>query len=206
MEWLEQLERESRGVSVGEVELWPETPYYGLQTRIQEAQGASDTEVSNPRSRPYQIVAALRERVLGGYIPNNFTLLDICCGDGLILRAIHEEFPDAICMGVDMNVGSIFNYDRDIRVYRIPLQSLVGSVPETRLDVTMMMNTFRSWSSAKLRNNEADIPDKTTLWLSRASRYSILTVHVRTLPYSDEMRDIGTGERDARMVEVTWTI
>lgn len=200
--WLEDLERKTAELDA-DLLLWPNTPLLNLQGRIRERVGAGDRDVSNPASRPARIVKALREVKPVG-------VLDICCGDALVLKAVKDALG-VPCYGVDLTLdipGQAEAKAAGVKLYRVALQALVDSIPPDCCDVTMMLNTYRGWQDAGLRTNEATLPDKVTAWLANYSLRSVLTVspdQFRELAVTNYVQDLGPGEGDkSRLVLVTW--
>jgi hypothetical protein len=204
MKYLETLQQRTAD-QAGDWYLWPDTPLQTIQTRIKIRVGADDTEIDNPASRTYRIIAALR-----AIKPT--TILDICCGDALILTAIKLALPDVACYGVDINAGAIPGnreaHATGVKLYRVALQLLVEHTPPQLFGVTMMLNTYRGWKDARLRQGEEGLPERVTTWLANSSVRSVLTVNpwqFKTLAGIHYIQDIGPGEGDkSRLVVVTW--
>jgi len=202
-QWLLDLETQHRNTLIDEVVLWSGSVTQDMQVAVSSMYGLSDLD-DDPRSRPNQIVSAL-----DGINPAS--ILDICCGDALVLWKIKRAFPDSECLGVDMNKGNTNLYDRvvsdGVKVYRVPMQSLFSSDPPSQLNVTMMLNTYRGWGSARLRESERDLPYMALTWMRTHSLASILTAtesQVSEISELGDVRDIGTGEQGSRMILVEW--
>lgn len=211
VEYLSRLERLCSEPSCEEYYLWPRTPLEDIQQKILERVGVTDYEVARSRSRPARIIrqlAALRKR---GLIPADFSVLDVACGDGIVLLQIKRAFPAALCYGVDCNKGEIGTHawvEREgIRLFRVFIQHLFQSRPERPFDVALMLNTYRGWESAGLRRHEQDLPRQADKWFWRNSRYTIVTakgVQIARLRRAGlAVRVMGRGEDDSKMVCVS---
>jgi len=135
-------------------------------------------------------------------------VLDICCGDAIVLWQIKRAFPQAICYGVDLNKGRFDTHvkvQRDVvQLYRVFIQHLFRTHPDTPFDLTLMLNTYRGWESADLREHERYLPELANAWFNRNARYTILTVtdpqivSLRRLGFT--VKKIGKGEDNSKMV------
>jgi SAM-dependent methyltransferase len=207
-EWLAQLENESRDMVIDEVILWGGSVGFNMQAAVTQMYGVSDVE-DKADSRPSQIVRAIKGIVADA----PFSILDICCGDGFVLKHIMRSFADVGCFGIDTNKGNTQAYrsviESGVHIFRVPMQRLFESAPPKPLDFTMMLNTYRGWDAAKLRDNERELPAIADAWLSASSRFSILTatdIQIDTLSKAHRVRDIGKGEQNSRMILVEWGI
>ncbi len=204
--WLMGLEAETSGIDLKDVVLWPGSVARDMQPAIINMYGTGDLDDS-PDARPVKIVDYLSR--LG--LDRKFSVLDICCGDGLVLYRIKWAFREANCYGVDINKDGISTLtvlgDFGVSVYRIPMQRLFESVPPAKIDVTMMLNTYRGWSAAQLRAQEYDLPNAADRWMSAYSKYSILTAQagqVARLAERHTVTVMGRGEQESQMILVEW--
>jgi hypothetical protein len=211
-EWLAKLEARSAGEASEDLLLWPRTPVAEIQARIRERVGVSDVDVDDPRSRPASVLRELGRRIDGGILTQPFSLLDIACGDALVLRAVKRRFPEAECLGVDLLKGEFSSHQdaeaEGVRLFRVPIQRLFESLgPPAPFDVALMLNTYRGWESADLRPHERALPRLADRWLDGHARVAILTVTARQLVRlrlkGHAVRVIGPGEDRSRMVAVT---
>ena len=82
--------------------LWPRTPDTKThQEKISERVGATDYEVDKPISRSYKVLKALKALRKQNLIPCDFSLVDITCGDAIILSQIKRNFETSHAYGVD---------------------------------------------------------------------------------------------------------
>lgn len=209
-EWLQGLENEYRDTPLNDVVLWKGSVRHDMQSTIAQMQGATDLE-SSELSRPNMIVPRLGYMVSEKLLPHDFSVIDIACGDGLILQAIKKSFPQSRCYGIDINKGNVDEHRMvqamGVELYRIPIQGLFDRVPEEMFDISMMLNTYRGWNAAGLRESEADLPDKADYWLRVSSRFSILTVNdwnMSRLSKDYVVHRLGQGEQVTNMIMVEW--
>jgi hypothetical protein len=208
IQYLERLERLASSGTVEDLYLWPRTPIEKIQTKIQQRVGASDYQLEAAISRPALIVAFLKRLIQTGALAENFSILDIACGDAIVLWQIQKSFPQASCYGVDCNKGNFTAHstvERDgVRLYKAYIQHLFKADVERPFDVVLMLNTYRDWKAADLRVHEIDLPELANLWFERNSVYAILTAEgeghsqLRRLGFST--RTLGRGEDRAMLI------
>ena len=100
--FLSNLENKSMKEDLESFYLWPETPISNLQTEIKSKQGYTDYQVDEKNSRPSIIINKINIMIKDKKISDNFSILDICCGDGIILQQIKKSFPKAKVFGTDI--------------------------------------------------------------------------------------------------------
>ena len=187
--------------------LWPNTPIADLQPQIEKMQGVSDRKSRDTRSRPYLIKMALKQLIDKGRLrAKTLTVLDAPCGDALILGEIKRAWHTARCYGLDANTFESYSLLRreGVKLYKVYLQRLFAEPLPERVDVAMMLNTFRGWHSAQLRDSEADLAEQAEAWLLANADILVLTLN------SDQMRHfnkigkppqiIGPGEEGSMLV------
>jgi hypothetical protein len=204
--WLTLLEAKADG-SLSEYYRWRKTPVGNLQAEIWRRTGASDWNAGHPNSRTGAITRTLRGMVENELLPRPFSVLDLCCGDGVILHQLARKFRHARCYGVDL---LRYPTHRDAEVagvtfHRVPLQEVVGNEPPRVVDVCVMLNTFRGWDRADLdAETEGDLPQRTLAWMKRFCRYVFLTVNREQVEWLKRegwfIWDVGKGEDDSRLI------
>ncbi len=201
--WLMGLELEDGEAAY----LWPRTPVGNLQAEIWRRCGASDLNMDDPCCRPRMIVDELKGMQTNGLLPQPFSVLDLCCGDGLVLVQIGRAFLDANCFGVDV-LHYPTHYTAQVRgqvtVYRVALQQVIASQPPCILDVAIMLNTFRGWDKADLPVEESNLPQRTMAWLRQNCRFVFLTVNDSQVDWLKRegwfLWYVGPGEDDSQMI------
>jgi hypothetical protein len=189
--------------------LWPRTPIKSdLQDEIIQRVGVSDFDVSNRCSRSSQIVRLIRALLNDRLISDDFSILDFPCGDAIVLWQIKKTFPLANCYGLDCNKGTFLTHDmvqRDgVVLYRAFLQQLFVTNPKEPFDLAVMLNTYRGWEFADLRDHETNLPGQADAWFARSAKYTVVTAtdtqreRLRGLGFS--AIEIGKGEDDSRMI------
>jgi hypothetical protein len=79
--------------------------------------------------------------------------------------------------------------------------------PEIRFDVVIMLNTYRGWEHAQLRENEKNLPELADKYFTQSARYTILTVTQKQIKHFYKLcfhvKILGCGERDSIMISIT---
>ena len=197
--------------------LWPRTAIGNLQAEAWQRVGVSDWLADDPRSRPSQIILALREMVRNRLIPESFSVIDICCGDALVLWQIKRAFPFSDCYGADINAGSLDTHSMvsgsGVHLYRTTIQRLFKPLGTTwnkrpddwiQFDIAIMLNTYRGWQSADLKDDEAWLPRAADDWFKYRAKFTILTIddgqRQKLKDNGFWVADIGHGEDNSKMV------
>ena len=207
VDYLRHLERLAQQCVPENFYLWPRTPLdHDHQSKITERVGVSDHSVHDPNSRPALIIAALRR--FRDQVPEDFSVLDIACGDAIVLWQIKKAFPRARCYGVDSNTGKFGTHNmvqqEGVELFNAFIQHLFASDPPVPFDVSLMLNTYRGWDSADLREHERALPQAADAWFAENTRYTIVTAtgaqirHLKRLGFS--VTRLGRGEDDSTMV------
>ncbi len=185
LKYMQHVEAVGQRSDLHKLYLWPAVDMWKLtskeiQSYIFQRVGATDYEVENPISRPYLLIKQIRELVETEVIPESFSLLDITFGDGINLLQIQKVFPTANCFGIDCCTDAIDTHaevrEAGISLHKGFIQHLFREQTETPFDVVIMLNTYRGWESAKLRDDEKDLPQLADHWFAKNASYLILTV------------------------------
>lgn len=214
--YLADLETEAADVPTEKVILWPNTPIDAIQHQIEQMTGVRDN-ANDERSRAYRIIEYL-QTIDGG---KEKAVLDICCGDGLILYDIRFAFAGEVtgtrryeawkCYGIDMQKGEIKTHkmleNAGIKLYRASIQDLFATESPERFDVVLMLNTYRGWvPQAQLRRHERELPQMADAWLVANTKLAILTalpIQVkRWQGRGYEVNDLGRGEQKSRLIAI----
>jgi hypothetical protein len=190
--------------------LWPRTPIDAdeMQRIIGLRVGASDREPAHPRSRPARVAAATRALRASGVLPGRPSVVDIACGDALVLIEVKRRCPLADCYGLDLNIGAFPSHETaresGIALHRVLIQDLFTARTPVQVDLAVMLNTYRGWESADLRDSERDLPRQADAWFDDAARCVLMTMRNDQLPAWRERGyatlDLGSGEDASRMV------
>ena len=207
--YLQSIEDEGKKVNFEDFYLWPRTVRAkDHQDKIRERVGADDYSLNNPRSRTYTIVKHLKKLIAEKKIPNNFSLADICCGDAVVLAMVQREFPEATCYGQDCLKDEFETHDLaykfGVELYGGYIQHIVEKNLQTPFDVVLMLNTYRGWHSADLREHEKELPLLVDAWLKQNSRFTIVTARheqiVEKKQAGIDVKIIGVGEDESHMI------
>jgi hypothetical protein len=206
--YLGRLEDLATAENVADLYLWPRTPINeGIQNKIQQRVGATDYETNDSISRPATIIRFLRRLLAEGFIGSSFTVLDIACGDGIVLWQIRKSFLQAVCYGVDCNKGNfpahLMVERAGVKLFKAYIQHLFQADPDAPFDVVLMLNTYRDWKSADLRPHEVNLPELANRWFERNCNYIFLTIeragyeelqrrgfHIRTLGKGEDRSNL----------------
>lgn len=210
-QYLNDIEVISNGREYDHCYLWRRTPTSSIgmqQLRIIPQTGVSDWQVDHPGSRPFKVIDHLWTLHQEGELSENFTVLDICCGDALILAQIKRIFPNAHCYGFDCNkdVFETHNWIQalGVKLYFGYIQELFDHEPDVKFDVAMMMNTYVGWEWADLKPEFANLPEKANKWLGSCSRYGVVTAREHQIDelfkQGFDIKYIGEGESGSTMV------
>src|SRR5438132_972947 len=130
-DYLASLEQRAGSVAAADAILWPRTPIAGIQDKIVERVGVSDEAVADPRSRSASVLREVARLQAGKLLEPGFSVLDVACGDGLVLLALKQAHPRASCFGVDLNAHEFESHvaveAAGVELYRGLIQHLVES-------------------------------------------------------------------------------
>jgi len=180
VEYLTLLEKQDAGSDPDGGVLWPRTPIGGdHQEKILQRVGVTDRDIHDRGARPSMIIRQLEALRSAALLGQEFSVLDIACGDALVLWQIKRAYPQALCCGVDCYVDRFDTHamvKRDgVRLFQAFLQSVVYQDVAVPFDVVLMLNSYRSWKAAELRDSESDLPERTDAWFARNARYTFVT-------------------------------
>lgn len=191
--------------------LWPNTPPppHSHQDKIKQRVGVTDYEVDNPRSRSHLLLNFISRLIAEKKNSPCFTLTDICGGDAVVASKIKEFYPYAEIIVQDCFKGKFDTHKRarelGVKIYGGYLQHIVGeNLRSEKTDIVMMLNTFRGWHSAQLRNNEQNIPMQTLEWFERNARFIVVTATVGQIEFLKQRglqtEILGAGEDESYMI------
>ena len=184
LKFLKKLELDSDDVKLEDKVLWKNTPIdtEKIQSDIERFYtGVSDFNREDKRSRPFGVLKAIKELVDTNQIPNNFTLLDIACGDAIIIDFIKTHYPKATIVGLDPNKNMFDYHEKAQRNGVILINSYIQNLVEydipEKIDVITMFNTCRAWAHSQKREDESNLPSVCDNWVLRNSKFALLTMN-----------------------------
>lgn len=209
-----KVENKGAKVNIKDFYLWPNTPPPpdSHQEKIIQRVGAADYETNNPKSRTNLLIKSIIKLLSANKISYPFVLADICGGDAVICTKIKEYFPYAEIINQDCFKGKFSTHkkatEQGVKLYGGYLQHLVEeNLSTAKIDIVLMLNTFRGWQSAQLRDNEQNIPVKTLEWFKRNSKFFIVTATKSQIEFLTEtglkVDILGKGEDDSFMICVS---
>lgn len=204
-----RLESLAQTSELNDLYLWPRTPVgHDHQDKIRERVGVTDYEVGHRKSRPARIIKAIRRLQGQGHFGASFSALDIASGDTIVLWQVQKAFAGSQCYAIDCLKGKFGTHEQVMRdgvlLYNAYLQHLFERDPPRPFDVAIMLNSYRGWDNADLREHERDLPRRADDWLARNARFVILTAtrrqvrHLRRIGF--RVKDLGRGEDRSRLV------
>jgi hypothetical protein len=213
-QYLAEIEEQGVGSEYEGLYLWPRTPLTpDHQEIIAKRVGVDDYRIDDPRSRSALIIRKLLELTDDPRSPldERFRLLDVACGDAVVLWQVKKAFPHSACLGVDCNKGifatNVSAMGDGVVIFKGYLQHLFAQSPPEKFDVTLMLNTYRGWESADLRESEKDLPAQVDAWFEQNSRYVIVTatrLQIKRLRRQGWfVEELGKGEDESRMICMT---
>ena len=140
-------------------------------------------EVGRRKRQIERIAIKINQLISENVITEDFTILDVFCGDGLFLYDLKQYFPKCKAYGVDVYKTEWKALDTvtaaGVKMFRIPVQKLVNST-EITPDLIMMMNSYRAFidgrPASELESNSFSIPisiEKINKWVKMHSKYFI---------------------------------
>lgn len=176
----DEIEKNAKEINYDDCYLWPRTPIGGdHQDTILKRVGARDDNMNNHNSRSFMITCMIKKIIKKKLLKNDFSILDIACGDALVLEQLNRTFPDSKCYGVDCNIDKFDTHDKQkkegIKLYNAYIQQLYTNRPEKKIKITLMLNTYRGWESADLREHEKSLPEDSDKWFAENSEFSFIT-------------------------------
>ncbi|MCR4623247.1 MAG: hypothetical protein K5780_01125 [Alphaproteobacteria bacterium] len=213
-EYLCKLEEIAKNSDLKNMYLWPRTPDTKThQDKIIERIGVSDWEDTNPVSRPYKVIKELKRLLKSKKIKETFSLVDITCGDAIVLSKVKKAFPYMHAYGVDCFKDRFEThqdcYKQGIKIYKGYIQDMFNrKLPEnTKFDAAIMFNSYRGWRSADLKDYEKDLPDLADDYFANQVRFTFLTAtknqikQLKKIGFS--VKFLGNGEDDSLMIVIT---
>ena len=209
LSYLNAIEDAASRAALENLYLWPRTPMGNdHQHKIIERVGASDYEIRDGRSRPAKICREVRRLKDESRLDHSFSVIDIACGDAIVLTQIKKAFPDARCYGVDCHKGHFGTHaaaqDTGVRLFQGYLQHVFLRTPPFMFDLALMLNTYRGWRAAELRPSEAWVPDAADDWFAGNARFTIGTATkpqiLRLQERGLHVQTMGRGEDKSRMI------
>lgn len=208
LDFFKELEIKCLGMENKNKLLWPNTKLEETQNWIKSKYGVQD-DINIDGSRPKIICDSIQGLIDTKKINNNFSVLDICCGDALILHQIKTTYKESNVIGFDINKGKLKSHQEaeqiGVNLFFGYIQELFQTDLNEKIDIVIMLNTFRAWDRAQLREDEGNLPDMANKWMLKNARYLLLTVNDRQLSLFNskfKVRILGRGEEISKFILV----
>ena len=82
-------------------------------------------------------------------LPENFVVVDICCGNAFLLHMIKSKFPKCFALGIDLfgfqSWDDIVKRHNGIVLTQIDVEDFVKITTPFQFDIGMSFNTLRGW-------------------------------------------------------------
>jgi ubiquinone/menaquinone biosynthesis C-methylase UbiE len=72
------------------------------------------------------------------------SIVDIGCGSGTIISKLQEKYPEAQCIGVDIDTHSLW-IESKAKMIQMDIMDFIKQ--DNKYDVVLMLNSFRNWNS-----------------------------------------------------------
>lgn len=181
-----------------------------MQAFIRMRCGVDDYDIQNPKSRPAQIIKQIKKLKSQNLINDKFSLIDITCSDAINLYHIKNKFKESDCFGIDCEIGDIDTHKMveraGVNLFKGYIQNLFVKNFNIKFDVAIMLNTYRSWESANLTEEDKNLPELADNWFKNNSRFTILTAtndQIKKLKKKGFKVDVfGKGEDNSKMIYI----
>lgn len=213
--YLETIGESGKSSKLEDLYLWHGTPKTDtLQNQIKNSVGARDDDVNNPKSRTYKIHKEMKHLLAnaGGYT----RVVDICCGDGIVLLELKKLIPVMDGYGIDCNIDKFSTHDtcRNVGIHLIKgyLQHVMNpdiakQIGDERFEFVLMLNTYRGWEYANLREEEKMLPQWADEFFFKYANYSFITASahqiISLMKKGFDVKILGRGEGTAILVVLT---
>lgn len=183
-------------------EFWIDTEIESIQDFIRKKQGAEDYEIERENCRTRIILEYLEKLIQQEEIPPDFRLVDLFCGDAIIITLLKNYFKESQIIGVDINEFNSHEAAINAGV-EIKYKHVQRYIKNRRgaLDVLLMLNTYRNLRSSGMSKYEFK---KINKWILKTCKHPIVTVKnvKKTEKYGFKPKVIGQGEGTSYMVDL----
>lgn len=151
--------------------------------------------------------------VLGG---GKIKVIDICCGDALVLLEIKKAIAEIDGYGVDCNIGNYSTHEecRSAGLHLIQgyLQHVMDPeisrlIEHDKFDFVLMLNTYRGWEYANLRDEEKQLPQWADDFFYKYAKYAFITASSRQIvslmKKGFDVKILGRGEGTAMLIVIS---
>lgn len=181
---------------------WTDTKLSDIQSNIKYRQGVCDYQIYSRRCRTTIILEYIEKLISEGKINHYFTLIDLFCGDAIIIRLLKEHFDRAVIIGVDIN--KIDGHQEAIEYgVEIKYQYVHDYIKDRKepVDIVLMMNTYRNIKASGMTKQEFS---KINKWLLKYAAHPIVTTSNIKKAKKDGFNPlvIGKGEGSSDMVDL----
>lgn len=183
-------------------EFWKDTPLNDIQENIKRKQGVYDYETRKGNCRTTIIRKYIKRLIEEGKIEKNFTLVDLFCGDAIIIRLLKQRFKLADITGVDIN--KFKEHEEAVKVgvkfkYRF-VQKYIKNRRD-KVDIVLMLNTYRNFNTSNMTKRDFH---KINKWIFKVAKHAIVTTSnmKKAKIYGFNPLKIGKGEASSDMVDL----
>jgi len=146
--------------------------HFNLQQSAERAMGMIND------SNTVELIHAISSMLENGLIPENFTILDLFGGTGIITYIIKENFPKCTPICLDLKYHNswdeIKNKYPDFHSFQIDFFELEKELLPLNLDILVTFNTFRGWdNSAGPLINQKYTKTQFSNWVKNNTKYFI---------------------------------
>lgn len=156
--------------------LWPNTPIGSTHQKIiKKRVGSYDSSLRNKQSRSYTLSKFIQ------LLPSrSISILDLGCGDAVLGTTLKKKFPEIQYLALDLFIGKFKSHEKakktGINLISGYMQNVIDYKFSNRLDIFIMLNSYRSWESAQLKQSDRDFPTQLDTWIKNNFTISIVSV------------------------------
>jgi hypothetical protein len=130
------------------------------------------------------LLETLSQLVNENKLNEDFTILELFCGNGVMLHTVKSKYPKCIPIGLDLlnfNMWDVINKEYpDIKFIQSDFFEIYNSDIELNIDVMITYNTWRGWDNSVGPNSKVSKDDFMN-WAKKNFKYIIADNTI--LPY-----------------------
>jgi len=154
---------------------------YYWQNTILKTHDSWSLETATTRNKDNidRTIGMIRQLISNNQLSEDFTVMEIFCGDGSILYSLKQEFPNFTCIGLDLLYHNLWDRIRSLQsghnFVQIDFYDLLKNEINLNLDLMITYNTFRGWDNPVGPNNNFNkiTIDEFKKWSHLNFKYSI---------------------------------
>ena len=109
------------------------------------------TQLTRLSDRADMLLEILSNLINENKLNDNFTILELFCGNGVVLHTVKSKYPKCVPIGTDMlkfNMWDVINKEYpDVKFIQSDFFDIYNSGVELNIDVMITYNTWRGWDN-----------------------------------------------------------